>query len=179
MIKAEFEAGPNLANLQTKVSRQQKIVELLTRQNIASQSELMDLLAQASIKVTQATLSRDLVELRAEKVRNADGALIYKLPSDGQRARTDLNESTVYSQRLQRAIEDLLVSVASTQNQLVLKTPPGAAGYLASTLDQSVIPNLLGTIAGDDTILLIVTTEAAAKELAAKLLQLVKVKPSG
>lgn len=160
---------------QTKISRQRKIVELLQQHEVASQTALLDHLARAGVSVTQATLSRDLVELHAEKVRSGSGALVYMLPPEGGERQHSLRRSATkdtYSARLARLAEELLVSAEPSGNLVVVRTPPGAAQYLASALDHSVIPALLGTIAGDDTIVLIARDEEAGPELATKLLEL-------
>ncbi len=159
----------------TKISRQRKIVEILQHNEVASQTALLDRLAAAGVSVTQATLSRDLVELRAEKVRSTSGALVYTLPPEGgERALTIRRtpSENQYAARLQRLTEELLVSAEASANLVVVRTPPGAAQYLASALDHSVIPALLGTIAGDDTIMLITRDTESGPELATKLLDL-------
>jgi transcriptional regulator of arginine metabolism len=104
----------------TKAARHALITSVLVRQPVHSQSELADALAQEGVSVTQATLSRDLVELRAVKIRTSGGALAYAVPAEGGS-----------------------------------RTPPGAAQFLASAIDHSVLPGVLGTIAGDDTVLVI------------------------
>lgn len=159
----------------TKISRQRKIVEILQHNEVASQTALLDLLAQSGVSVTQATLSRDLVELRAEKVRSGSGTLIYTLPPEGgERANAHRRNVTDnnYAARLQRLCEELLVSAEASENLVVVRTPPGAAHYLASALDHSLIPSLLGTLAGDDTIMLITRDAESGPQLARTLLDL-------
>lgn len=159
--------------LQTKASRQNRVRELLTQQEVSSQAQLAELLAADGISVTQATLSRDLVELRAEKVRGSSGALVYEVPPEGPdpRARTVRGTESLAAQ-LARLCEELLVSAEPSGNLVVARTPPGAAQFLASALDRSVIPGLLGTIAGDDSILLITRDIDGGAELADRLLAL-------
>ena len=140
----------------TKGARQQKIVDLLAHHQVRSQSELVELLAAAGIGVTQATLSRDLVELDAVKIRTASGALVYAVPAEGgDRTPVSPRESVGSGARLARLAGELLVSADSSANLVVLRTPPGAAQLLASAVDKTGLADVLGTIAGDDTVLVI------------------------
>jgi transcriptional regulator of arginine metabolism len=132
---------------QTKAARHERISFLIRGFEIRSQTELADLLAQEGIQVTQATLSRDLEELRAIKVRGA-----YLIPEDGNRA---LRPAEQASGKLIRLLRELLVSADHSGNLVVLRTPPGAAQFLASAIDRTGLPDVVGTIAGDDTILVI------------------------
>lgn len=159
---------------QSKTARQQLIVALLAGGEVTSQIQLADLLAARGIDVTQATLSRDLVELRAEKVRGASGSLVYQVPPDGGDVRGGRFPGTVeqFEARLPRLLEELLASAETAGNLLVLRTPPGAAQFLASAIDRSVLPDVLGTIAGDDTILMIIRTPAEAERRATRFLDL-------
>lgn len=139
----------------TKNARQQLINELLSGGEVRSQAELAQLLAVRGVHVTQATLSRDLVELDAVKVRDAGGALVYTVPPEGgERARVT-GESAASYHRLAKLCGELLVSAEASANLVVLRTPPGAAQFLASAVDKVGLPGILGTIAGDDTVLLI------------------------
>jgi transcriptional regulator of arginine metabolism len=140
----------------TKAARHALITAVLVRQPVHSQSELADALAQEGVSVTQATLSRDLVELRAVKIRTAGGALAYAVPAEGGgRAPTHAADAEVLAARLTRLCAELLVTAEASGNLVVLRTPPGAAQFLASAIDHSVMPGVLGTIAGDDTVLVI------------------------
>jgi transcriptional regulator of arginine metabolism len=140
----------------TKGARQQKLVDLLARHQVRSQSELVELLAGAGVVVTQATLSRDLVELDAVKIRTASGALVYAVPAEGgDRTPVSARESSASGARLARLAGELLVSADSSANLVVLRTPPGAAQLLASAVDKTDLDDVLGTIAGDDTVLVI------------------------
>ncbi len=153
-----------------RTARQSRVVELLGRHDVRSQGELLTLLAGEGIEVTQATLSRDLVEVGAVKVRRGR-TLVYAVPgeSGGIPAATAASELPA---RLRRACEELLVSARSSGNQVVLRTPPGAAGYLASCIDQSHLGEVVGTIAGDDTILIITTTAGSGRAVAGRLADL-------
>ena len=140
----------------TKSARQQRIVELLETTEVRSQTELADLLHASGVTVTQATLSRDLVELDAVKVRAPSGQLVYAVPGEGGDRRPVLaHESAAAETRLARLCAELLVSAQASANLVVLRTPPGAAQFLASALDKAELGAVLGTIAGDDTLLVI------------------------
>ncbi|HET6166149.1 MAG TPA: arginine repressor [Marmoricola sp.] len=157
----------------TKSARQQQIVELLASTEVRSQTELADLLHGAGVTVTQATLSRDLVELDAVKVRAPSGQLVYAVPGEGGDRRPVLaHESAAAEGRLARLAGDLLVSADASANLVVLRTPPGAAQFLASALDKAELGNVLGTIAGDDTVLVISRDPKGGDALAQRLLAL-------
>jgi transcriptional regulator of arginine metabolism len=156
----------------TRTGRQQRIVELLGRHAVRSQSELLGLLAEDGIEVTQATLSRDLVELGAVKVR-AGRALVYAVPGEGgDRTARPAQQAAAVDARLRRGCEELLVTAEPSHNLVVLRTPPGAASFLASAIDHATLPNVLGTIAGDDTIMVITTGQPASRRTAAHLMAL-------
>lgn len=156
----------------TRTGRQQRIVDLLGRHAVRSQSELLELLAHDGIEVTQATLSRDLVELGAEKVR-VGRALVYAVPGEGgDRTPRPAAAAGEVQSRLRQRCEELLVTAVATANLVVLRTPPGAANFLASAIDHSDQPEVVGTIAGDDTIMVITTGPAASKTVSARLLDL-------
>ncbi|WP_402468103.1 arginine repressor [Isoptericola aurantiacus] len=161
----------------TKAARHARIVEILRRTAVHSQAELARLLADSGLSVTQGTLSRDLIELRAEKVRDDSGALVYAVPGEGgdrtvRAAGAGGHDDGYLAARLARLCADLLVSADASGNQVVLRTPPGAANYLASAIDHSVFPGVLGCIAGDDTILVIARDPAGGDELARRFLEL-------
>src|SRR5918996_5773005 len=112
----------------TKNARHQLIIDLVTHHEVHSQGELRALLAGEGIDVTQATLSRDLVELDAVKVRAAGGALVYAVPAEGgDRSVVAPRESAAGRDRLARLCAELLVSAEASANLVVLRTPPGAA----------------------------------------------------
>jgi transcriptional regulator of arginine metabolism len=155
----------------TKGARQQRIVDLLTRHPVRSQGELAELLAEAGVSVTQATLSRDLVELDAVKVRSASGALVYAVPAEGgDRTPHAAQETAAAEARLIRLLGELLVSVDASANMALLRTPPGAAQFLASAFDRAQVAEILGTVAGDDTVLVISRDPAGGEALARRLL---------
>ena len=157
----------------SRTRRQRRIIELLTTHEVRSQGELSDLLVAEGVDVTQATLSRDLVEVGAVKVRRGR-TLGYAVPTEGgEVASVGSIHADTASTRLRRACEELLVSVTPAQNLVLLRTPPGAAGYLASAIDQTRDPDVLGTIAGDDTVLVITGTAKVAREVASRFQDLV------
>ncbi len=158
---------------QTKNARQQRIIDLVTHHEVRSQTELADLLAAEGVLVTQATLSRDLDDLDAVKVRAASGALVYAVPAEGgDRTPTPPHPTTGATHRLSRLAAELLVTAEGSANMVVLRTPPGAAQFLASALDKAELPGVLGTIAGDDTVLVIGRGPDSGPELAVRLLEL-------
>ncbi|WP_372734195.1 arginine repressor [Nocardioides sp.] len=155
----------------TKNARHQQIIELVTHHEVRSQGELAGLLADQGVHVTQATLSRDLLELDAVKVRSSSGALVYAVPAEGgDRRPAAPGESAAASSRLARLCAELLVSAEASANLVVLRTPPGAAQFLGSAFDKAEIPEILGTIAGDDSVLVISRDPAGGDDLARRLL---------
>ncbi len=157
----------------TPTARRQRIADLLDTRVVRSQTELSDLLAVDGIAVTQATLSRDLDELGAGKVRGPGGSLVYALPAQGGDGTPRPGGAVREGRgRLARLAAELLVSAEASGNLVVLRTPPGAANFLASALDRGAVPGLLGTIAGDDTVLIIAAAADGAEQLRADLLAL-------
>jgi transcriptional regulator of arginine metabolism len=153
-----------------KLARQARIVELVASRPVTSQGELAVLLAAEGIAVTQATLSRDLDELNAVKVRAAAGGpMAYVVPEDGGApAGAPAPPIAVGGplSRLIRLLAELMVSAEGSANLTVLRTPPGAAHFLASAIDRSGLTQVIGTIAGDDTLLLVARDPAGGRELA-------------
>ncbi len=174
----------------TKASRQAWVAAALAGRQIHSQEELARLLHERGLQVTQATLSRDLEELGAVRVRAADGSLVYALPGEpggpgsgpggvagapGAEAPGTASAAPAASpggSRLARVASELLISAESSANLVVLRTPAGAAQFLASVIDHAAWPSILGTVAGDDTVLLIARDPTGGADLAAKLLAL-------
>jgi transcriptional regulator of arginine metabolism len=158
---------------QTRTARHRRIVDILNRQPVRSQSQLAKLLADDGLSVTQATLSRDLDELGAVKIRNTGGELIYAVPSEGgdRTPKAPLGESASEA-RMARLAGELLISAEASANLVVLRTPPGAAQFLASAIDQAGVHDIIGTIAGDDTLLLISRAPDGGQALAGHLLNL-------
>ncbi len=147
----------------TRAGRQARIVAILSSSEVRSQGDLAARLANEGIDVTQATLSRDLEELGAVKLRGADGGTgVYIVPEDGSPVRGVAGGTD----RMSRLLSDLLVSTDASGNLAVLRTPPGAAHYLASAIDRAALPQVVGTVAGDDTILVIAREPMTGAELA-------------
>jgi arginine repressor len=228
----------------TKAARHAQIVSILEQAAVRSQEELADWLARRGVRVTQTTLSRDLEELGAVRLRDRDGALIYALPGEpggpgsrpgglaasltgepgaepgghggtgggdspgtgggdspgtgghgdpaaGRHAargaggaggpgaqpaaavfREQAGAGAEPRARLARAAAELLVSAEASANLVIVRTPAGAAQFLASVLDHARWPSILGTVAGDDTVLVIARDPAGGDELARSLLRL-------
>ncbi len=155
----------------TRVARQQRITELLRDHAIASQTELAALLGADGVEVTQATVSRDLSELGAVKSRRG-GVACYAIPGPAEDAGADPAREGEALRRLRRAAGDLLVSAEAAATIAVLRTPPGAAHYLASALDAARLPGVVGSVAGDDTILVATRSELEAQGVTATMLDL-------
>ncbi|CAM3106712.1 arginine repressor [Skermania piniformis] len=154
------------AAVRTRAARHARIVELLAAHPVHSQAELAELLGAEGIETTQATLSRDLEELGAVKLRGADGGVgVYVVPEDGSPVR-GVSGGT---DRVARLLGELLVSTEASGNLVVLRTPPGAAQYLASALDRAALAEIAGTIAGDDTIIVVAREPTTGADLAARI----------
>jgi transcriptional regulator of arginine metabolism len=153
----------------TKAARQARVAALVQRQPVRSQTELARLLAADGVAVNQATLSRDLDELGAVKRRGPDGAPRYALPPEGP-AGESAYAGEAPTARLLRLLEELLIGADDSGNLAVLRTPPGGAQFLASALDRAGIGDIVGTIAGDDTVLLIAREAAGGRAVARRLL---------
>lgn len=157
----------------TKTARHSLLRQIIGSTPMRSQSELLTELADRGVRATQATLSRDLEELRAHKVRGADGSMHYALPPEGHAVGVAPTSDTEHlAARLARLCTELLVSADASANLVVLRTPPGAAQFFASAIDASLLPQLLGTIAGDDTVLLVTAEPDGAHALADRFLAL-------
>jgi transcriptional regulator of arginine metabolism len=154
----------------TKTARHAKIITLLEQHEVRSQTELAELLADDGVQVNQATLSRDLVEIGALRVRNSGGHLVYAAPSEGGDRTPHVGEFATFEGRLARLCAEILVSAEASANLVVLRTPPGAAQYFAGAIDRVGWDSILGTIAGDDTILLITRSPSGGGDIAQQFL---------
>ena len=156
----------------SRAARHARIVTILNSRRVGSQAELAPALDDEGFEVTQATLSRDLEELGAVKLRTPDGGLpSYVVPEDGAPL-TSRTAKDAPPQRLARLIDELLVSAEASANLVMLRTPPGAAHFLASAVDRAGLPDVLGTIAGDDTILVVARDPDGGRALAHHLVEL-------
>lgn len=142
----------------SRAARQGRIRELIGANSIGSQAELSTLLADEDIVVSQGTLSRDLLDIGAVRVRGAGGSLVY-VQHDGAGGGA--------AARLAKLCVEAVVSADSSANIAVLRTPPGAGQYLAWAIDQAGSAGVVGTIAGDDTVLAVARDAVGGAGLAA------------
>jgi transcriptional regulator of arginine metabolism len=154
----------------TKTARHAKIITLLEQREVRSQSELAELLAEDGVHVTQGTLSRDLVEIGALRIRSSGGYLVYAAPGEGGDRTPHVGEFAGFEARLARLCGEVLVSAEASANLVVLRTPPGAAQYFASAVDRVGWESILGSIAGDDTVLLITRSPSGGSAIAQQFL---------
>ena len=149
----------------TKPQRQHRVQRLLEEHAVSTQEQLVELLAADGVVATQATVSRDLDDIGAIKVRVPGGESAYAIPAlpKEQRAPED---------HLRRVFGDWVVEVAQSANLVVIRTPPGSAHVVASALDRAGVPDVVGTVAGDDTILVIVDAEVGGAVVADRLSEL-------
>ena len=141
-------------------ARRAKAISLIKAGVVHSQSDLVKLLKKAGFAVTQATASRDLEEVGAVRSRNESGELVYLIGASADGA---ISKSMPLP-------SDLILSVESSGNLAVVRTPPGGAQFLASSLDNSGIKSIIGTIAGDDTVLVVSKKSNGGADLAKELL---------
>jgi transcriptional regulator of arginine metabolism len=146
-----------------KPQRQHRILRILGEQPVSSQAQLVQLLVAEGIVATQATVSRDLEELGAVKVRIPGGTMAYAIPdfTRGERSASD--------DHLRRLMGEFVLEVAHSANLVVLRTPPGSAHVVASALDRAGLADILGTVAGDDTLLVVVKDAVGGAAVAADL----------
>ena len=132
--------------MSSKMQRQQSIARLIAKRSVTNQPQLVELLAEGGITATQATVSRDLEDLGAVKVRVPGGDTVYAIP--------EYEPARIAPQtQLRRVMGEWVAEVRSSGSLVILRTPPGCAHVVASALDRSGVPGLLGTVAGDDTLL--------------------------
>ena len=149
-----------------EAARHAKIITLLEQREVRSQSELAELLADDGVQVTQGTLSRDLVEIGALRVRSSAATWSTPCPARAATGHRTSGEFASFEGRLARLCAEILVSAEASANLVVLRTPPGAAQYFASAIDRVGWESILGTIAGDDTILLITRSPSGGDDIA-------------
>jgi transcriptional regulator of arginine metabolism len=145
-----------------KTQRQHRVARLLETHAVSSQAQLVDLLAADGVVATQATVSRDLEELGAVKVRVPGGESVYAIP--------ELPRDQLAPQdHLERVLGDWVVEVAHSANLVVLRTPPGSAHVVGSALDRAGLADVIGTVAGDDTVLVVASERSGGAKLARRL----------
>ena len=144
-----------------KFQRQAKLLEIISSQEVETQEELLLRLQEAGFAVTQATISRDIKELRLVKTQSDDGVYKYAAAADSADA--------AFAQRLKTIFRESVTSCARAQNLIVLKTMPGLASAACSALDSMQLPAVVGTIAGDDTAFLALRDNASAEEFLEKI----------
>ena len=149
----------------SKARRQQRISSLLEEQAVTSQIQLVELLEADDIVATQATVSRDLDELGAIMVRVPGGETVYAIPEHPV-------DRIAPQDHLRRVLGDWVADVASSGNIVRLRTPPGSAHVVASALDRAGIEDILGTVAGDDTLLVVAAESISGAALATRLREL-------
>lgn len=144
-----------------KSGRQEKILEIIERENIETQNQLMDALSREGVKSTQATLSRDIRDLHLVKELSPEG--VYRYATG--------NRDSIFDQdsRLKKIFRESVVEYAVAQNLVIIKTLPGLANAACSTLDSMEIPNLVGSIAGDDTAFVAMKDNAAAERFCSEI----------
>lgn len=148
-----------------KHQRQHRIARLLETGTVASQAQLVELLAAEGVVATQATVSRDLDDLGAIKVRVRGGESAYALPELPQ-------ERVAPEDHLRRVLSEWLVDVAHSAQVVVLRTPPGSAHVVGSAIDRAGLPDILGSVAGDDTLMVVAAETTTGAEVARTLAEL-------
>lgn len=144
-----------------KAKRQMKILEIIARRPVFTQEELAEVLRQEGISVTQATISRDIKELNLVKVPSGDGRAKYGLPAG--------TPKKVVADKLKRLLADCCLAIDASGNIIVVKTISGTAPGVGEALDELGMPEILGTVAGDNTVLVVVRTPDKVGYLVSKL----------
>lgn len=155
-----------------KTQRQHRITRLLETNAVGSQGQLVDLLAAEGIDATQTTVSRDLEELGALKVRVPGGDTVYALPELPVR-------QVAPEDHLRRVLGEWVAEMASSGNLVVLRTPPGSAHVVGSALDRSRFPGVVGTVAGDDTVFVVAAEDTGGAVLARRLAEVAGLEGDG
>jgi transcriptional regulator of arginine metabolism len=154
----------------SKSQRQYLLAKILEEQAVSSQAKLVELLKTDGIDVTQATLSRDLEELGAVKVRVPVGDSVYAIPDNP-------TERVLPIDYLRRVLGEWLIEVSVSNNIVVLRTPPGSAHVVASAVDRAGLSEIIGTVAGDDTVLLVTAPNTTGEEVSKRLKDLAGIEP--
>lgn len=145
--------------------RRDAVARIIRSREIGTQEELLEALAEAGFQATQATLSRDLARLAARRISRPEGGTVYELPA-GDGAESPLRPAGA------GALRGLVTSISANASMVVVRTPPGGAPAIARAIDLARLPEVLGTIAGDDTIFVAPAGELRPRRLAARLAEL-------
>ena len=148
-----------------KPQRQHRVARILAQRAVTSQAQVVDLLAAEGVVATQATVSRDLEELGAVKVRSAGGESVYAIPEEPK-------NRIAPEEHLRRVLGEWVVEVSHSANIIVLRTPPGSAHVVGSAIDRAGLPGVLGSVAGDDTLLVVVSERSGGEAVARTLSRL-------
>jgi transcriptional regulator of arginine metabolism len=143
-----------------KRQRQQALLELVRAESLASQDEIAARLEDLGFPATQSTISRDLDELGLVRMRDADGHLRYATPENG---------GTNGARHVKSILREFARSVEHSRNLVLVKTPPAGAMPVARALDASDVEGIMGTVAGDDTIIVVIREDVRARDVAASL----------
>ncbi len=144
-----------------KPQRQHRVARIIEQHAVTSQAQVVDLLAADGVVATQATVSRDLEELGAVKVRTSSGESVYAIP--------DSRGRVVPGEQLRRVMGEWVVEVSHSLNVVVLRTPPGSAHVVGSAIDRAGMAGVLGTVAGDDTLLVVASERVGGERVARHL----------
>ncbi len=150
----------------SRATRQARVLALVEAEEVSSQAELAELLADEGISVSQGTLSKDLLEVGAVRIRGSKGNLVYAAPG------APTADFAAAEAKLAKLCQEVLLGAHASTNLVVLRTPPGAAQYFASAIDRAEWPEIMGTIAGDDTVLLIAQAPDGGDDLAARFMEM-------
>ncbi len=145
-----------------KPQRQHRVARIIEQRAVTSQAQVVELLAAEGVVATQATVSRDLEELGAVKVRRANGESFYAIPEQPK-------DRVAPEDHLRRVMGEWVVEVAHSANIIVLRTPPGSAHVVGSAIDRAGLTGVLGTVAGDDTLLVVVSERSGGQKVARKM----------
>ena len=148
-----------MAEMLTRTQRQAAISNLISKGLVTSQTQLRAMLAEEGLEVTQPTLSKDLAEIGAIRTRSSEGGLVYSLADD-----TGIPGAT-----LDKLCLDMLISAESSGNLVVAHTPPGGGEYFAAGLDKAAWDGVLGSVAGDDTVIIVTTGTHASQRVVTQL----------
>lgn len=155
----------------SKPQRQYRIAAFLSRELVSSQSRIVELLAAEGIEATQATVSRDLDEMGAVKGRLPGGEVAYVIPAQPQ-------DQVAPAEHLHRVCREWIAEVAASGNIVVVQTPPGSAHMVGSAIDRAGWREIIGTVAGDDTVMVVAAEGVSGSDVALALQELAGLQPA-